>query len=84
MRKLLMIIPISVVSMAFVRRLGTSAIPAGATGGSVPRANTRAGTVKACRRSHLSFNRSGQMSEQLIQEGQRVEAIDHLSRESGR
>jgi hypothetical protein len=35
-RKLLMIIPIFVVSMAFARLLGTSAIPAGATGGSVP------------------------------------------------
>ena len=48
-----------------------------------PAANTRAGTVRACRRSHLSFNRGAQMSELLIQEGQRVEAIVHFSRESG-
>jgi multidrug efflux pump subunit AcrA (membrane-fusion protein) len=34
-----------------------------------PGPNTRAGTVKACRRSHLSFNRGGQVSELLIKEG---------------
>ncbi|CAI8771251.1 hypothetical protein EMIT0194MI4_10003 [Pseudomonas sp. IT-194MI4] len=49
-----------------------------------PRVNTRAGTVKACRRSYLSVNREGQVNELLIQEGQRVEAIVHFSRESGR
>ncbi|WP_256578030.1 hypothetical protein [Pseudomonas sp. Irchel s3h17] len=37
-------------------------------------ANTRAGTVKSCRRSHFSFNRGGQANELLIQEEQRVEA----------
>ena len=40
-------------------------------------------SLKACRRSHLSFDRDGQVSELLIQEGQRVEAIVHFSRESG-
>jgi len=36
-------------------------------------ANTRAGTLKACRRSHLSFEVGGQVGERLIAEGQRVE-----------
>ncbi|MBF7728961.1 efflux RND transporter periplasmic adaptor subunit [Pseudomonas sp. N040] len=35
-------------------------------------ANSRAGTLKACRRSHLSFKLGGQVSELLIREGQRV------------
>ncbi|WP_375740723.1 efflux RND transporter periplasmic adaptor subunit [Pseudomonas boanensis] len=43
-------------------------------------ANTRAGTVKACRRSHLSFKQGGQVSELLIHAGQRVEAGDVLMR----
>lgn len=37
-------------------------------------ANTRAGTVKACRRAHLSFKTGGQVSELLIHAGQRVQA----------
>jgi HlyD family secretion protein len=47
-------------------------------------ANTRAGTVKAYRRSHLSFDQDGQVSELLIQEGQWMEVIVHFSRESGK
>ncbi|KFX71002.1 RND transporter [Pseudomonas taeanensis MS-3] len=35
-------------------------------------ANTRAGTLKSCRRSHLSFETGGQVGELLIGEGQRV------------
>jgi HlyD family secretion protein len=68
-RNLLMIIPVYVASMAFpgfwerpqplpVQLMEVS-----------PGPNTRAGTVKACRRSHLSFNRGGQVSELLIKEG---------------
>lgn len=41
-------------------------------------ANSRAGTLKACRRSHLSFKGGGQVSELLIREGQRVAAGDVL------
>ncbi|MDH4562950.1 efflux RND transporter periplasmic adaptor subunit [Pseudomonas sp. BN411] len=43
-------------------------------------ANTRAGTVKACRRAHLSFKTGGQVSELLIHAGQRVQAGDVLMR----
>ncbi|MGQ7816552.1 efflux RND transporter periplasmic adaptor subunit [Metapseudomonas furukawaii] len=43
-------------------------------------ANTRAGTVKACRRAHLSFKSGGQVSELLIHAGQRVQAGDVLMR----
>lgn len=43
-------------------------------------ANTRAGTVKACRRAHLSFKTGGQVSELLIHPGQRVQAGDVLMR----
>ncbi|WP_439889135.1 efflux RND transporter periplasmic adaptor subunit [Pseudomonas sp. MBLB4123] len=43
-------------------------------------ANTRAGTLKSCRRSHLSFNIGGQVSELLVDEGQRVEAGQVLMR----
>ncbi|WP_044873269.1 efflux RND transporter periplasmic adaptor subunit [Pseudomonas sp. LFM046] len=42
--------------------------------------NTRAGTVKACRRAHLSFKTGGQVSELLIHAGQRVQAGDVLMR----
>ena len=37
-------------------------------------ANTRAGTLKSCRRSRLSFNIGGQVSELLVDEGQSVKA----------
>ncbi|MDX1722406.1 MAG: efflux RND transporter periplasmic adaptor subunit [Pseudomonas sp.] len=37
-------------------------------------ANTRAGTLKSCRRSRLSFNLGGQVSELLVDEGQQVQA----------
>ncbi|MCY1269987.1 Macrolide export protein MacA [compost metagenome] len=43
-------------------------------------ANTRAGTVKACRRSRLSFKIGGQVSDLPIQAGQRVKAGDVLMR----
>ena len=43
-------------------------------------ANSRAGTLKACRRSHLSFKGGGQVSELLIKEGQRVNEGDVLMR----
>ncbi|HSX91185.1 MAG TPA: efflux RND transporter periplasmic adaptor subunit [Pseudomonas sp.] len=43
-------------------------------------ANTRAGTLKACRRTLLSFNQGGQVSERLVEEGQRVEAGQVLMR----
>jgi HlyD family secretion protein len=43
-------------------------------------ANSRAGTLKACRRSHLSFKLGGQVSELLIDEGQRVEQGQVLMR----
>lgn len=43
-------------------------------------ANTRAGTVKACRRAHLSFKTGGQVSELLIHAGQRVQVGDVLMR----
>lgn len=43
-------------------------------------ANTRAGTLKACRRTHLSFSLGAQVSERLVQEGERVEAGQVLMR----
>ncbi|WP_137817453.1 efflux RND transporter periplasmic adaptor subunit [Pseudomonas sp. 2FG] len=43
-------------------------------------ANTRAGTLKSCRRSHLSFNVGGQVAELLIGEGQRVQPGQVLMR----
>ncbi|MEX6500751.1 efflux RND transporter periplasmic adaptor subunit [Pseudomonas zhanjiangensis] len=43
-------------------------------------ANTRAGTLKACRRTHLSFNLGAQVTERLVEEGQRVEAGQVLMR----
>jgi HlyD family secretion protein len=43
-------------------------------------ANTRAGTLKACRRTQLSFNLGAQVSERLVEEGQRVEAGQVLMR----
>ncbi len=89
MRKSLLIIPICVVSMPSLGFWGRpqplpvqwAQVSPGTTGTLV--ANTRAGTVKACRRSHLSFNHDGQVSERLIQEGRRAKAIVHCSREAG-
>jgi HlyD family secretion protein len=43
-------------------------------------ANSRAGTLKACRRAQLSFKLGGQVSERLIDEGQRVQAGQVLMR----
>lgn len=43
-------------------------------------ANTRAGTLKACRRTQLSFNLGAQVTERLVEEGQRVEAGQVLMR----
>ncbi|WP_085591962.1 efflux RND transporter periplasmic adaptor subunit [Pseudomonas sp. B14(2017)] len=43
-------------------------------------ANTRAGTLKSCRRSHLSFNVGGQVDELLVSEGQRVQPGQVLMR----
>lgn len=43
-------------------------------------ANTRAGTLKACRRSRLSFNLGGQVTDLLVDEGQRVQAGEVLLR----
>lgn len=43
-------------------------------------ANTRAGTLKACRRSHLSFNQGGRVEQRLVNEGQRVAAGEVLMR----
>ncbi|MCY1283055.1 p-hydroxybenzoic acid efflux pump subunit AaeA [compost metagenome] len=43
-------------------------------------ANTRAGTLKSCRRSRLSFNLGGQVSELLVDEGQPVKQGDVLMR----
>lgn len=43
-------------------------------------ANTRAGTLKSCRRSRLSFNIGGQVSELLVDEGQQVKAGEVLMR----
>jgi HlyD family secretion protein len=43
-------------------------------------ANTRAGTLKACRRSHLSFNQGGRVEQRLVNEGQRVAAGEVLLR----
>ncbi|GLZ89275.1 hypothetical protein Pres01_53260 [Metapseudomonas resinovorans] len=86
MRKLLIIIPI-LASLAML--LGFWARPepvpvqlVEVTKGEVETlvANTRAGTVKACRRAHLSFKTGGQVSELLIHAGQRVQAGDVLMR----
>ncbi|AYC34906.1 efflux RND transporter periplasmic adaptor subunit [Pseudomonas cavernae] len=80
MRKLLIIIPILAVLMALLgfwkrpQPLPVQLVEVAPGPVETLVANTRAGTVKACRRSHLSFNRGGQVSELLIQEGQRVEA----------
>jgi len=43
-------------------------------------ANTRAGTLKACRRTHLSFNQGGRVEQRLVAEGQRVAAGEVLMR----
>lgn len=43
-------------------------------------ANTRAGTLRSCRRSHLSFNVGGQVTELLVSEGQRVQPGQVLMR----
>ncbi|SFP34688.1 efflux RND transporter periplasmic adaptor subunit [Pseudomonas borbori] len=43
-------------------------------------ANTRAGTLKACRRTQLSFNLGAQVSQRLVEEGQRVAAGQVLMR----
>lgn len=43
-------------------------------------ANTRAGTLKSCRRSRLSFNIGGQVSELLVDEGQSVKEGEVLMR----
>ncbi|RMH82980.1 efflux RND transporter periplasmic adaptor subunit [Pseudomonas sp. AOB-7] len=43
-------------------------------------ANTRAGTLKACRRTQLSFNLGAQVTERLVEEGQRVDAGQVLMR----
>lgn len=43
-------------------------------------ANTRAGTLKSCRRSRLSFNLGGQVSELLVDEGQKVQTGEVLMR----
>ncbi len=43
-------------------------------------ANTRAGTLKSCRRSRLSFNVGGQVSELLVDAGQQVEVGQVLMR----
>ncbi len=43
-------------------------------------ANTRAGTLKACRRTLLSFNQGAQVSQRLVEEGQRVEVGQVLMR----
>lgn len=43
-------------------------------------ANTRAGTLKACRRTNLSFSLGAQVSERRVEEGQRVEAGQVLMR----
>ncbi|SDH68786.1 HlyD family secretion protein [Pseudomonas benzenivorans] len=43
-------------------------------------ANTRAGTLKACRRTRMSFNLGAQVTERLVEEGQRVAAGEVLMR----
>lgn len=43
-------------------------------------ANTRAGTLKACRRTQLSFNLGGRVEQRLVEEGQRVVAGEVLMR----
>ncbi len=86
MRKLLIIIPIFA-SLAMLLGLWARPEPVPVqlvevTKGEVETlvANTRAGTVKACRRAHLSFKTGGQVSELLIHAGQRVQAGDVLMR----
>ncbi|MCY1407855.1 Macrolide export protein MacA [compost metagenome] len=86
MRKLLIVIPIFALTagvMGFWNRPDPVPVRlAEVSSGPVETlvANTRAGTVKACRRSHLSFKIGGQVSELLIQAGQRVKAGDVLMR----
>jgi len=64
----------------FARFLETPAVSVGEASGSV----ARVGTVKACQRSHLSFDHGGQVSELLTQEGQGREVRVNSSRESGK
>ncbi|MDH4610505.1 efflux RND transporter periplasmic adaptor subunit [Pseudomonas sp. BN102] len=86
MRKLLIIIPIFVPLMLlagfWVRPDPIPVQLVEVANGAVETlvANTRAGTVKACRRAHLSFKTGGQVSELLIHAGQRVQAGDVLMR----
>ncbi len=86
MRKLLIIIPILVTFAAlagfWARPEPVSVQLVEVAKGEVETlvANTRAGTVKACRRAHLSFKTGGQVSELLIHAGQRVQAGDVLMR----
>lgn len=86
MRKLLIIIPIFVPLMMlagfWVRPDPIPVQLVEVANGAVETlvANTRAGTVKACRRAHLSFKTGGQVSELLIHAGQRVQAGDVLMR----
>src|SRR5262245_51275123 len=86
MRKLLIVIPIFAMAagiMGFWHRPHPVPVRvAEVSNGPVETlvANTRAGTVKACRRSHLSFKIGGQVSDLLIQAGQRVKAGDVLMR----
>ncbi|MNQ42264.1 Macrolide export protein MacA [compost metagenome] len=86
MRKLLIIIPIlAPVAMLLGFWVRPDPIPVQlveVANGAVETlvANTRAGTVKACRRAHLSFKTGGQVSELLIHAGQRVQAGDVLMR----
>ncbi|MDE3739326.1 MULTISPECIES: efflux RND transporter periplasmic adaptor subunit [Pseudomonas] len=86
MRKLLIIIPI-LASLAMVVGFWARPEPVPVQLVEVAKgeveslvANTRAGTVKACRRAHLSFKTGGQVSELLILAGQRVQAGDVLMR----
>ena len=48
--------------------------------GGGPVANSRAGTLKACRRSQLSFNLGAPVAERLVTEGERVQAGQVLMR----
>ncbi|WP_342244646.1 efflux RND transporter periplasmic adaptor subunit [Pseudomonas sp. OTU5201] len=86
MRKLLIIIPI-LASLAMLVGFWARPEPVPVQLVEVARgevetlvANTRAGTVKACRRAHLSFKTGGQVSQLLIHAGQRVQAGDVLMR----
>ncbi|MCO6055959.1 efflux RND transporter periplasmic adaptor subunit [Pseudomonas sp. MOB-449] len=86
MRKLLIIIPIfaclAMLAGFWSRPQPVSVQLVEVANGAVENlvANTRAGTVKACRRAHLSFKSGGQVSELLIHAGQRVQAGDVLMR----